>query len=59
MRNSRPVGGPDGLVPEQAQHHHFAAGAQGASAQIAAFASENGLTRSMGYTGVCWDAMAE
>ena len=33
---------------------------QYASAQIAAFATQNGLTRSMGYTGVCWDnAMAE
>ena len=34
--------------------------AQYASAQITAFAAEHGLTRSMGYTGVCWDnAMAE
>ena len=39
---------------------HTDRGTQYASAQIAAFASENGLTRSMGYTGVCWDnAMAE
>jgi transposase InsO family protein len=35
-------------------------GAQYASAQIADFATANGLTQSMGYTGVCWDnAMAE
>ena len=34
--------------------------AQYASEQIAKFATENGITRSMGYTGVCWDnAMAE
>ena len=33
---------------------------QYASAQITAFAAANGLTRSMGYTGICWDnAMAE
>ena len=31
-----------------------------ASAQITAFAAANGLTRSMGYTGICWDnSMAE
>lgn len=31
-----------------------------ASAQITRFATENGITRSMGRTGVCWDnAMAE
>ena len=30
-------------------------GVQYASAQIAVFAAANGLTRSMGYTGVCWD----
>jgi len=35
-------------------------GTQYASAQITAFATANGLTRSMGYTGICWDnAMAE
>jgi putative transposase len=34
--------------------------AQYASAQLAEFAADNGLKRSMGYTGVCWDnAMAE
>jgi putative transposase len=35
-------------------------GTQYASAQITAFAAANGLIRSMGYTGKCWDnAMAE
>ena len=35
-------------------------GTQYASAQITAFAAANGLTRSMGLTGICWDnAMAE
>jgi transposase InsO family protein len=39
---------------------HTDRGTQYASEQITAFANENGLTRSMGYTGVCWDnAMAE
>jgi putative transposase len=34
--------------------------AQYASAQITTFATENGITRSMGLTGICWDnAMAE
>jgi putative transposase len=34
--------------------------AQYASRQIASFAAVNGITRSMGRTGVCWDnAMAE
>lgn len=34
--------------------------AQYASAQITKFAADNGITRSMGRTGVCWDnAMAE
>ena len=34
--------------------------AQYASAQITAFAEANGITRSMGYTGICWDnALAE
>ena len=33
---------------------------QYASAQITKYASENGITRSMGLTGICWDnAMAE
>jgi transposase InsO family protein len=39
---------------------HADRGTQYASAQIAAFAAENGITRSMGKTGICWDnAMAE
>jgi putative transposase len=39
---------------------HADRGTQYASAQIAAFATNNGITRSMGRTGVCWDnAMAE
>lgn len=39
---------------------HTDRGTQYASAQITEFATRNGVTRSMGYTGVCWDnAMAE
>ncbi len=39
---------------------HSDRGTQYASAQITAFAAANGLTRSMGYTGICWDnSMAE
>jgi putative transposase len=39
---------------------HTDRGTQYASAQITAFAATNGITRSMGRTGVCWDnAMAE
>jgi len=39
---------------------HADRGTQYASAQIAAFTAANGITRSMGRTGVCWDnAMAE
>jgi transposase InsO family protein len=39
---------------------HTDRGTQYASDQITAFANANGLIRSMGYTGVCWDnAMAE
>ncbi len=39
---------------------HTDRGTQYASSQITEFADKNGLTRSMGYTGVCWDnAMAE
>jgi transposase InsO family protein len=39
---------------------HTDRGTQYASAQITRFAADNGLTRSMGSTGICWDnAMAE
>ncbi len=39
---------------------HSDRGTQYASAQIAEFAAANGITRSMGLTGICWDnAMAE
>jgi transposase InsO family protein len=39
---------------------HTDRGTQYASDQISTFANDNGLVRSMGYTGVCWDnAMAE
>jgi putative transposase len=39
---------------------HADRGTQYASAQITRFAAENGITRSMGKTGICWDnAMAE
>lgn len=39
---------------------HSDQGTQYASAQITAFAAANGITRSMGLTGICWDnAMAE
>jgi len=39
---------------------HTDRGTQYASAQITKYASENGITRSMGLTGICWDnAMAE
>ena len=39
---------------------HADRGTQYASKQITAFAADNGITRSMGRTGVCWDnAMAE
>ena len=39
---------------------HADRGTQYASAQITAFAAANGITRSMGRTGACWDnAMAE
>ncbi|TFD70130.1 IS3 family transposase [Cryobacterium sp. Hb1] len=39
---------------------HSDRGTQYASAQITTFAIKNGITRSMGLTGICWDnAMAE
>jgi putative transposase len=39
---------------------HTDRGTQYASEQITSYAAENGITRSMGYTGICWDnAMAE
>ncbi len=39
---------------------HTDRGTQYASAQITAFAAANGITRSMGLTGICWDnALAE
>ena len=42
-----------GTLPGQVIFHTELA--QYASARIADFAAANGLTRSMGYTGVCWD----
>jgi putative transposase len=48
-----------GELPDQVVFHTDR-GTQGASEQITTFAAENGITRSMGYTGICWDnAMAE
>jgi len=48
-----------GNLPEKVIFHSDR-GTQYASEQITTFATENGLTRSMGYTGICWDnAMAE
>jgi len=48
-----------GELPEKVVFHTDR-GTQYASAQITKFASENGITRSMGLTGICWDnAMAE
>ncbi len=43
-----------GELPEQVVFHTDR-GTQYASAQIAEFANENGITRSMGLTGICWD----
>jgi putative transposase len=48
-----------GDLPEKVVFHADR-GTQYASEQITRFAAENGITRSMGRTGVCWDnAMAE
>jgi putative transposase len=48
-----------GELPEKVVFHTDR-GTQYASEQITTFAAENGITRSMGYTGICWDnAMAE
>jgi putative transposase len=48
-----------GELPAQVVFHTDR-GTQYASAQITKFAAENAITRSMGYTGICWDnAMAE
>ncbi len=48
-----------GELPEKVVFHADR-GTQYASEQIARFATANGITRSMGRTGVCWDnAMAE
>ncbi|SFI36833.1 Transposase InsO and inactivated derivatives, partial [Nocardioides psychrotolerans] len=48
-----------GELPAQVVFHTDR-GTQYASAQITEFAAKNGITRSMGYTGICWDnAMAE
>jgi putative transposase len=48
-----------GELPAQVVFHTDR-GTQYASAQLALFAKINGITRSMGHTGICWDnAMAE
>lgn len=48
-----------GELPAQVVFHTDR-GTQYASEQITKFAAENGITRSMGLTGICWDnAMAE
>jgi len=48
-----------GELPEQVVFHTDR-GTQFASEQISLFAADNGITRSMGLTGICWDnAMAE
>src|SRR4029079_3381244 len=48
-----------GELPDQVVFHTDR-GTQYASEQITTFAAENGITRSMGYAGICWDnAMAE
>ena len=48
-----------GELPAQVVSH-TGRGTQYASEQTTAYAAENGITRSMGYTGICWDnSMAE
>lgn len=48
-----------GELPAQVVFHTDR-GTQYASEQIGTFATENNITRSMGYTGICWDnALAE
>ncbi len=48
-----------GDLPDQVVFHTDR-GTQYASEQMSTFAAANGITRSMGYTGICWDnAMAE
>jgi putative transposase len=48
-----------GQLPAQVVFHTDR-GTQYASEQITRYAKDNGITRSMGYTGICWDnAMAE
>jgi transposase len=51
---------PSTRLPQPLDKQKGVRGTQYASAQITAFAAANGLIRSMGYTGICWDnAMAE
>lgn len=46
-----------GELPEQVVFHSDR-GTQYASAQITEFADQNGITRSMGLTGICWGCQA-
>jgi putative transposase len=48
-----------GQLPDHVEFPHQPSLAQYVSEQISKFATENGITRSMGLTGICWDAMAE
>src|SRR5450631_22159 len=51
---------PSTRLPQPLDKQKGVRGPQYASAQITAFASANGLIRSMGLTGICWDnSMAE